>query len=72
MKVYMQKTLKLIYVFVEQFVFYFAAIVAFFCWVYFGNIYVTALIFILICTLFWILPKAFKRKVKRAKFDLEH
>ncbi len=61
MKVFFQNTLKVFYAFVEQFVFYIAAIIAFLCWVSFENIYLTISLFILICILFWAIPSVVKR-----------
>lgn len=65
MKDHLQAALKFIYALVEQFVFYFAAIVAFLYWVSFGNTYIAVSIFILICILFWALPSILKRKRKK-------
>ena len=62
MKNYFQKALTFIYLLVEQFVFYIAAIVAFLYWVSYGNIYITIAIFILICILFLVIPSMLKRK----------
>lgn len=62
MKSSFQNALKFVYAFLEQFVFYIAAIVAFLCWVYLGNIYIAISIFLLICILFWMIPSILKKK----------
>jgi hypothetical protein len=62
MKSSFQNVIKFIYEFLEQFVFYIAAIVAFLCWVSLGNIYIAISIFLLICILFWAIPSIFKKK----------
>lgn len=59
---HLQSALKFLYALAEQFVFYLAAIAGFLVWLSFGNIYAAALIFILICVLFWALPSMLKRK----------
>lgn len=62
MKSSFQNALKLVYVFLEQFAFYIAAIVAFLCWISLGNIYIAISIFLLICILFWAIPSVLKKK----------
>ena len=62
MKSCFQNVLKSIYAFLEQFVFYIAAIVAFLCWVSLGNLYIAISIFLLICILFWTIPSILKKK----------
>ena len=61
MNKFFQNALKIIYAFLEQFVFYVAAVVAFLCWVYFGNMYLAIALFILICIFFWGIPLIVKR-----------
>lgn len=56
--------LKFVYAFLEQFVFYIAAIIAFLCWVSLGNIYIAISIFLLICILFWTIPSILKKRSK--------
>ena len=56
-----QNALKIIYAFLEQVVFYVAAVVAFLCWVSFGNMYLAIAVFILICLFFWAIPSIVKR-----------
>ncbi len=62
MNKYFQNVLKIIYAFIEQFVFYIAAIAAFLYWVTFDNKYIAISIFILICMIFWAIPSILKRK----------
>lgn len=62
MKSSFQNALKFAYAFLEQFVFYIAAIVAFLCWVSLGNLYIAISVFLSICILFWAIPSIFKKK----------
>jgi len=64
MKHYLLKTLKLIYSLIEQFVFYFAVIVAFLSWFSFGNIYIAIAVFVVIPVVFWMFPLIFKKNNK--------
>ena len=56
-----QNALKVVYALVEQFVFYVAAFIAFLLWISLGNIYLSILVFIFICVLFWLIPSVIKR-----------
>ena len=64
MKHYLLKTLKLIYSLIEQFVFYFAVVVAFLSWFSFGNIYIAIAVFVVIPVVFWMFPLIFKKNNK--------